>query len=271
MQLLHDDLNKVKGQADPINKIVKKLTKKYSFFCFDEFFVEDIGDAMLLGKFMQEFFKSNACFVTTSNIEPSKLYEGGLQRKLFLPAIESIEQNCELYNLDSKNDYRFRTLEQNKLFFYPLSSEAESNLEEIFKSLTGINNVKIDEIEILQRKIETIKSSKGVVWFDFNTICSSPRSSMDYIEISKEYQTIISSNDEGEDSNMFKMNSDDIARRFISLIDECYDRKVKLIISAEEDFKDIYKGSNLKEKYKRTVSRLIEMQSTSYLKEAHKA
>lgn len=166
--------------------------------------------------------------------------------------------------MDSKNDYRFRTLEQNKLFFYPLSSEAESSLEEIFKSLTGINNVKIDEIEILQRKIETIKSSKGVVWFDFNTICSSPRSSMDYIEISKEYQTIII-------SNMFKMNSDDIARRFISLIDECYDRKVKLIISAEEDFKDIYKGSNLKEKYKRTVSRLIEMQSTSYLKEAHKA
>ena len=264
MQLLHHDLNQVKGQTDPIKKIVKKLTKKYSFFCFDEFFVEDIGDAMLLGKFMQEFFKSKACFVTTSNIEPSRLYEGGLQRKLFLPAIESIEKNCDLYNLDSKNDYRFRTLEQNELFFYPLSSKVESSLEEIFKSLTSINNVKLDEIEILQRKIETIKSSKGVVWFDFNIICNSPRSSMDYIEISKEYQTIII-------SNMYKINSDDIARRFISLIDECYDRKVKLIISAEEDFKDIYKGSNLKEKYKRTVSRLIEMQSTAYLKEAHKA
>ena len=264
MQLLHDDLNQLKGQTDPINKIVKKLTKKYSFFCFDEFFVEDIGDAMLLGKFMQEFFKSNACFVTTSNIEPSRLYEGGLQRKLFLPAIESIEQNCELYNLDSKNDYRFRTLEQNKLFFYPLSNEVENNLEEIFKSLIGINNVKLDEIEILQRKIPTVKSSKGVVWFEFNAICKSPRSSMDYIEISKEFQTIII-------SNMFKMESDDIARRFISLIDECYDRKVKLIISAEEDFKDIYRGLNLKEKYKRTISRLIEMQSTSYLKEAHKA
>ena len=264
MQLLHHDLNQVKGQTDPIKKIVKKLTKKYSFFCFDEFFVEDIGDAMLLGKFMQEFFKSKACFVTTSNIEPSRLYEGGLQRKLFLPAIESIEENCDLYNLDSKNDYRFRTLEQNELFFYPLSSKVESSLEEIFKSLTSINNVKLDEIEILQRKIQTIKSSKGVVWFDFNIICNSPRSSMDYIEISKEYQTIII-------SNMYKINSDDIARRFISLIDECYDRKVKLIISAEEDFKDIYKGSNLKEKYKRTVSRLIEMQSTAYLKEAHKA
>ena len=264
MQLLHDDLNQVKGQTDPINKIVKKLTKKYSFFCFDEFFVEDIGDAMLLGKFMQEFFKSNACFIATSNIEPSRLYEGGLQRKLFLPAIESIEKNCELYNLDSKNDYRFRTLEQNKLFFYPLSKKAENSLEEIFKSLTNIDNVKSDEIEILQRKIQTVKSSKGVVWFEFNTICNSPRSSMDYIEISKEYQTIII-------SNMNKINSDDIARRFISLIDECYDRKVKLIISAEEDFKDIYKGSNLKEKYKRTVSRLIEMQSTAYLKEAHKA
>ena len=264
MQLLHHDLNQVKGQTDPIKKIVKKLTKKYSFFCFDEFFVEDIGDAMLLGKFMQEFFKSKACFVTTSNIEPSRLYEGGLQRKLFLPAIESIEKNCDLYNLDSKNDYRFRTLEQNELFFYPLSNKVESSLEEIFKSLTSINNVKLDEIEILQRKIQTIKSSKGVVWFDFNIICNSPRSSMDYIEISKEYQTIII-------SNMYKINSDDIARRFISLIDECYDRKVKLIISAEEDFKDIYKGSNLKEKYKRTVSRLIEMQSTAYLKEAHKA
>ena len=264
MQLLHEDLNKIRGQSDPIKKIEKKLTKKYSFFCFDEFFVEDIGDAMLLGNFMKEFFKNDACFITTSNIEPSRLYEGGLQRKLFLPAIKSIQENCDLFNLDSKNDYRFRALEQNKLYFYPLSSKVENKLEEIFKSLIGINKVKVNEIEILQRKIKTVKSSKGVVWFDFKEICDSPRSSLDFIEISKEFQTVII-------SNMFKIKSDDIARRFISLIDECYDRKVKVIISAENNFKEIYEGSNLKEKFKRTISRLIEMQSVDYLKEAHKA
>ena len=264
MQLLHEDLNKIKGQSDPIKKIVKKLTKKYSFFCFDEFFVEDIGDAMLLGNFMKEFFKNDACFITTSNIEPSRLYEGGLQRKLFLPAIKSIQENCDLFNLDSKNDYRFRALEQNKLYFYPLSSKVENKLEEIFKSLIGINKVKVNEIEILQRKIKTVKSSKGVVWFDFKEICDSPRSSLDYIEISKEFQTVII-------SSMFKIKSDDIARRFISLIDECYDRKVKVIISAENNFKEIYEGFNLQEKFKRTISRLIEMQSVDYLKEAHKA
>ena len=264
MKLLHEDLNKFKGQKDPINKIVKNLTKKYSFFCFDEFFVEDIGDAMLLGKFMQEFFKSKACFVTTSNLKPSRLYEGGLQRKLFLPAIEAIEENCEVFNLNSINDYRLRTLEQNELFFFPISKIVKEKLETIFNSLKGINEIQIKQIEILGRKIEIIKSSKGVIWFDFSNICSAPRSSMDYIEISKEFQTLII-------SDMKKIESDDVARRFISLIDECYDRRVKIIISAEEDFRDIYKGTNLKEKFKRTISRLIEMQSKDYLKEAHKA
>ena len=218
---------------------------------------------MLLGKFMTELFSSGVCLVTTSNIEPKNLYANGLQRKLFIPAIESIEKNCEIYFLDSKNDYRLRTLEQTKLLFMPLGKESEENMQNAFNSLSKSKDAKSGSIKILERKVNIIKSSEGTIWFDFNDICSSPRSSADFIEIAKEFHNILI-------SNVPIITSDDQARRFISLIDECYDRKVKIIISAETDISKIYTGNKLIEKYKRTESRLIEMQSKEYLKEPHK-
>ena len=263
MNYLHNELHILVGQKDPIKKVVKQLARKYKVLCFDEFFVEDIGDAMLLGKFMTELFSSGVCLVTTSNIEPNNLYANGLQRKLFIPAIESIEKNCEIYFLDSKNDYRLRTLEQTKLLFMPLGKESEENMQNAFNSLSKSKDAKSGSIKILERKINIIKSSEGTIWFDFNDICSSPRSSADFIEIAKEFHNILI-------SNVPIITSDDQARRFISLIDECYDRKVKIIISAETDISKIYTGNKLIEKYKRTESRLIEMQSKEYLKEPHK-
>lgn len=263
MNYLHNELHILVGQKDPIKKVVKQLARKYKVLCFDEFFVEDIGDAMLLGKFMTELFSSGVCLVTTSNIEPKNLYANGLQRKLFIPAIESIEKNCEIYFLDSKNDYRLRTLEQTKLLFMPLGKESEENMQNAFNSLSKSKDAKSGSIKILERKVNIIKSSEGTIWFDFNDICSSPRSSADFIEIAKEFHNILI-------SNVPIITSDDQARRFISLIDECYDRKVKIIISAETDISKIYTGNKLIEKYKRTESRLIEMQSKEYLKEPHK-
>lgn len=263
MNDLHSELHKLKGQKDPIKKIVNNLSKNYRILCFDEFFVEDIGDAMLLGKFMIELFSSKVCLIATSNIEPKNLYANGLQRKLFIPAIESIEKNCEIYFLNSDSDYRLRALEQTELFFMPLNEEAEKNMMIAFQSLSGPKEDDRSSIDILGRKIKFIKSSEGTIWFDFKDICSSPRSSADYIEISKEFHNILI-------SNIPKINSDDHARRFISLIDECYDRKVKVILSAETGFSDLYKRNKLIDKFKRTVSRLIEMQSKDYLKEPHK-
>ena len=263
MNNLHRDLHSLDKQKDPIKKIVKSLSKKYSVLCFDEFFVEDIGDAMLLGKFMTELFATGVCLVTTSNIEPKNLYLNGLQRKLFLPAIQSIEENCEVFFLDSENDYRLRALEQTDLFFMPLGTNAEENMSKAYETLSKASEHNEKSIKILDRKISIIKSSEGTIWFDFEEICSSPRSSADYIEIAREFHNVLI-------SNIPIIKSDDEARRFISLIDECYDRKVKVIVSSETHFPELYSMPKLIDKYKRTVSRLIEMQSKAYLSEPHK-
>ena len=263
MNNLHNDLHALVGQKDPIKKVVKELAKKYKVLCFDEFFVEDIGDAMLLGKFMTELFASGVCLITTSNIEPKDLYANGLQRKLFLPAIESIENNCEIYFLNSESDYRLRTLEKTKLSFMPLGDESDLSMKNAFEVLSKSKKTYEGSIKILEREINIIKSTEGTIWFDFRDICSSPRSSADFIELAKEFHNILI-------SNIPIIKSDDQARRFISLIDECYDRRVKVIVSSETGFPSLYTNNKLLEKYKRTVSRLIEMQSKEYLKAPHK-
>ena len=263
MQNLHEELKNYEGTTDPLKKIVKDLSKKYECLCFDEFYVEDIADAMLLGKFMTELFKSDLSFFATSNIAPINLYEGGLQRKLFLPAIKAIETACEIYHLDSNVDFRLRALEKSGSYFYPSDKNIEI-IEEIFNEITQNKRSKESFITINNRKIDILAFSKGVLWVNFLQICSSPRSAADYIEISKEFHTVIL-------SDLPIINSDDEARRFISFIDECYDRKVKLIISAAELPEKIYVKSRLEEKFKRTISRMTEMQSKDYLSQAHLA
>ena len=263
MQNLHEELKNYEGATDPLKKIVKDLSKKYECLCFDEFYVEDIADAMLLGKFMTELFKSDLSFFATSNIAPINLYEGGLQRKLFLPAIKAIETACEIYHLDSNVDFRLRALEKSGSYFYPSDKNIQI-IEEIFNEITQNKKAKDSFIIINNRKIDILAFSKGVLWVNFLQICSSPRSAADYIEISKEFHTVIL-------SDVPVINSDDEARRFISFIDECYDRKVKLIISAAELPEKIYVKSRLEEKFKRTISRMTEMQSKDYLSQAHLA
>ncbi len=263
MQNLHENLKQHEGGTDPLKKIVRDLSKKYECLCFDEFYVEDIADAMLLGKFMTELFESDLSFFATSNIAPTNLYKGGLQRKLFLPAIKAIETACEIYHLNSDVDFRLRALEKSGSYFYPSDKNIEI-IEKIFNEITQNKKAKETFITINNRKIDILAFSKGVLWVNFLQICSSPRSAADYIEISKEFHTIVL-------SDVPIINSDDEARRFISFIDECYDRRVKLIISAAELPEKIYVKSRLEEKFKRTISRLTEMQSKDYLSQAHLA
>lgn len=263
MQNLHESLKNFEGATDPLKKIVKDLSKKYDCLCFDEFYVEDIADAMLLGKFMTELFKSNLSFFATSNIAPKNLYEGGLQRKLFSPAIKAIESACEIYHLDSDIDFRLRALEKSGSYFYPAEKNIET-IEKIFMKITQNKKAKENVVSINNRKINILAFSKGVLWASFLQICSTPRSAADYIEIAKEFHTVIL-------SDVPVINSDDEARRFISFIDECYDRKVKLIISAAELPEKLYVKSRLEEKFKRTISRMTEMQSKDYLSQAHLA
>ena len=263
MQNLHESLKNYEGATDPLKKIVKDLSKRYECLCFDEFCVEDIADAMLLGKFMTELFKSDLSFLATSNITPKNLYEDGLQRKLFLPAIKAIDSACEIYHLNSDVDFRLRALEKSGSYFYPADKNIEI-VKKIFVEITQNKKAKEGFININNRKMDILAYSKGVLWANFLQICSSPRSAADYIEISKEFHTVIL-------SDVPFINSDDEARRFISFIDECYDRRVKLIISAAELPEKLYVKSRLEEKFKRTISRMTEMQSKDYLSQAHLA
>jgi cell division protein ZapE len=264
MHRVHQELKLLDKQEDPLKIIAKKLAKETRIICFDEFFVSDITDAMILGTLIQELFSHGIVLVATSNIEPDGLYKNGLQRTRFLPAIDLINQQTRVVNVDSGNDYRMRTLEQAEIYHFPLDKQAQINLDNYFNKLSPDkceNNIAID---IEGRKISAMKKAEGVIMFEFLALCDGPRSQTDYIEISREFQTVLLANVSQMDET-----KDDIARRFIAMIDEFYERKVKLIISAQVDMEALYINGRLTFEFQRCLSRLQEMQSRAYLCEPH--
>jgi cell division protein ZapE len=264
MQNLHNDMNRMTRQEDPIKRIVEKLAREADVLCFDEFFVEDIGDAMMLARFLDRLFEVGIPLVATSNIHPEFLYEGGLHRDRFYPAIESIKKHCQIYELKTSQDYRLRNLEQEKIQLISGSKETDEILSKHFNSLAQGEIKLAQTIEILGRNINTKKLSQGVAWFYFNEICEGPRSSKDYIEISKEFHTLLIS-----DIPLLTESKENETRRFIALIDECYERKVNLIISSKKNIKEIYSGSKLLKPIERALSRLEEMKSREFLSLPH--
>ena len=264
MKILHDDLDKISAQKDPLKKVAKEISKKTKVLCFDEFYVEDIGDAMLLGRFINELFENKVTLITTSNTHPDNLYRDGLHRSRFLPAIKSIKENCEIYELNSAQDYRLRTLEQLEIFIIGKGNQGIKELESNFTELTNGEFQDGQKIKILGREINTIKLAQGSLWVSFKEICEGPRSAKDYIEICSEFHTLFVSN-----VPMMKGSNDDSARRFIALVDECYERNVNLILSMETELEQIYSGERLLEPFKRTISRLEEMRSKEYLSRPH--
>ena len=264
MKILHDDLDKISAQKDPLKKVAKDISKKTKVLCFDEFYVEDIGDAMLLGRFINELFENKVTLITTSNTHPDNLYRDGLHRSRFLPAIKSIKENCEIYELNSAQDYRLRTLEQLEIFIIGKGDQGIKELESNFTELTNGEFQDGQKIKILGREINTIKLAQGSLWVSFKEICEGPRSAKDYIEICSEFHTLFVSN-----VPIMKGSNDDSARRFIALVDECYERNVNLILSMETELERIYSGERLLEPFKRTISRLEEMRSKEYLSRPH--
>lgn len=267
MQMVHKELRQLEHTKNPLEIVGKQISSKARVLCFDEFFVTDITDAMILAGLLEQLFINGTVLVATSNIEPDGLYKNGLQRARFLPAIDLVNKHTKVMNVDGGIDYRLRTLKQAKLYHYPLSEETDRALEERFQSLAA-NKGLIEEggaIEIEGREIPLIKNYEDVAWFDIKALCDGPRSQVDYIEIAKTYSTILISN-----LPQFDASRDDMARRFINLVDEFYDRHVKVIISAEVAIPDIYQGTRLAFEYDRTVSRLLEMQSEDYLALEHR-
>ncbi len=265
MQRVHDDLRKFDGEKNPLTLVAEKLSKEIRVLCLDEFFVKDITDAMILAGLLEALFKNGVTLVTTSNIVPDGLYENGLQRARFLPAIDLLKQYTEVVNVDSGVDYRLRALEQAEIFHYPLDSEADASLNRSFKSIALGEGQRNALIEINHRNMTAQRLHDDVVWFEFDELCDGPRSQNDYIELAKEFHTVLLSN-----VPQMKRDTDDQARRFINLVDEFYDRNVKLIISAEAGISELYLGGNLSFEFDRTVSRLLEMQSHEYLAREHR-
>ena len=264
MHRVHHELKSLSGQSDPLKIIAKRFAAETCIICFDEFFVSDITDAMILGTLFEELFAHNVTLVATSNIIPDELYRNGLQRARFLPAIALINQHCDVVNVDSGIDYRLRTLEQAEIYHYPLDQQADDNLQQYFQQLSVEAGSKDKNICINNRDLLTVAESDGVVHFEFSTLCESARSQSDYMELSRLYHTVLLAH-----VTQMTADNDDSVRRFIALVDEFYERNVKLIISAQVPMEELYTSGGLVFEFKRCLSRLQEMQSHNYLASEH--
>ncbi|HBP1802632.1 TPA: cell division protein ZapE [Pseudomonas aeruginosa] len=267
MKRVHEELKTLKGEKNPLTIIGKRFADEARVICFDEFFVSDITDAMILATLLEELFKNGVSLVATSNIVPDGLYKDGLQRARFLPAIALLKEHTEIVNVDSGVDYRLRALEQAELFHWPLSEQVEEEMARSFKALTpDCAKAQRDEALMIEnREIRARLTCDDVAWYEFRELCDGPRSQNDYIELAKIFHAVLISNVE-----QMGVTKDDMARRFINLVDEFYDRSVKLIISAEVELKDLYSGGRLEFEFQRTLSRLLEMQSHEYLTRPHR-
>jgi cell division protein ZapE len=264
MYRVHRRLKALPNQRDPISIIAEEFARQARVICFDEFFVADIADAMILGRFLDELFRRGVTLVVTSNIPPDDLYRDGLQRQQFLPAIDLIQAHTEVLHVDGDTYYRLRVLEQAEIYHSPIDAAATANLENYFSDISPDSGTRNRDMEVLGRNIRTRRRADGIAWFDFGELCDGPRSQDDYIEIARCFQTVILS-----DVPLLDERRENQARRFIALVDEFYDRRVKLIISAAEAIEGLYRGSQLGREFERTRSRLREMQSIDYLAAPH--
>ncbi|EGT4356148.1 cell division protein ZapE [Cronobacter sakazakii] len=268
MLRVHEELAALQGQTDPLEVVADGFKAQADVICFDEFFVSDITDAMLLGGLMQALFARGITLVATSNIPPDELYRNGLQRTRFLPAIEAIKAHCDVMNVDAGIDYRLRTLTQAHLWLSPRSEETARQMDKLWQALAGAprNAAAAPSLEINHRPLPTLGVENQTLAASFATLCVDARSQHDYIALSRQFHTVLLF-----DVPVMTTSTENAARRFIALVDEFYERQVKLVVSADAPLDDIYQGEQLQFEFKRCLSRLQEMQSEEYLKRPHLA
>ena len=265
MREVHAQLRTHAGERDPLATIARQWRRDLRVLVLDEFFVHDIGDAMLLGRMLERLFAEGVALVTSSNIEPQGLFKDGLQRERFLPAIALIEQHCAVLHLDSPHDYRLRALTRSPVYRAPLDDDSDAWLAQRFAELTAGAPHEDGPLRIDGRAIPVRGLAEGHAWFDFAALCEGPRAASDYIEIATEYHTVLLGG-----VPRFDGRNDDAARRFITAIDEFYDRHVNLVCTAAAAPPGLYTGAKLTGAFERTASRLIEMQSAEYLALEHR-
>ncbi len=265
MLRVHEELTQLQGHTNPLERVADNFRAQADVLCFDEFFVADITDAMILGTLLNALFNRGITLVATSNIPPEKLYYNGLQRAQFLPAIALIEQYCDVINVDAGVDYRQETLNHMALFFTPLNEQTQQKMMQIFITLAGKEGSGEVALEVNHHMLLAIDVANGVLAIDFYTLCEQPCSQLDYIALSALYHSVLLHN-----VRRMGAENEDTARRFLALVDEFYERRVKLVISAEVAMHDIYYGQRLTFEWLRCVSRLQEMQSAAWRRLPHR-
>ena len=289
MEAVHQRLNQLSGKEEPLTRIASEWAKKVKVLCFDEFFVNDIGDAMLLAGLFKSLFAQGVLLVATSNCAPEQLYRNGLLRERFLPTIDLLNQYCEVISVNGEQDHRLSQLIEYTGYYFPASQHFQT-LKQQYQQLNGQSSekeIETGEITINHRKISYLAKSDRVIWFDFFALCSGPRSQRDYMAIAKQFTTVIISNVPQFSGKLIPAvfsgiedcyqrsgvllgdlrQLDDEARRFIALVDEFYEQKTQLIVSAEVDIFALYQAEQLAFEFARCESRLIEMQSAQYANE----
>jgi cell division protein ZapE len=259
MREVHRELQELKGTVNPLTELGKRMARRFRLICFDEFHVADVTDAMILHRLLDSLFVNRVSIVTTSNFHPDGLYPNGLNRERILPAIELLKAKLEIINVDAGTDYRQRTLEQVQMYHCPLDAAAERAMKLAFDGLAEAR----DEDPLLRiehRELKALRRAGGVVWFDFKTLCGGPRSQNDYLELASRFHTLLLS---GVPQMSPRLASE--ARRFTWLVDVLYDRRVKLLLSAEAPPEGLYTEGPMAHEFPRTVSRLAEMQSAAFL------
>ena len=259
MRGVHRELDDLKGITDPLNEVARRIAKKYRLICFDEFHVADIADAMILYNLFSALFDNGVSFIVTSNYAPDTLYPDGLHRDRMLPTIVLLKERLDVMNVDAGTDYRMRALEQVYAYHAPLNAASDQALRTAFAGIAET----ADEnplVRIEAREIRALRRAGGVIWFDFATLCGGPRSQNDYLELASRFHTVVLS---AVPQMSASMSSE--ARRFTWLIDVLYDHNVKLIMSAEVAPDQLYTQGMLANDFHRTVSRIVEMQSSQYM------
>jgi cell division protein ZapE len=259
MRGVHRELDEVKGTADPLDEVGHRIAQRARLICFDEFHVSDIADAMILHRLLSKLFDLRVGFVMTSNYAPQALYPDGLHRDRLLPAIALLQGRLDVVHLGGDTDYRRRVMEHIETYLQPAGPQAERRLAEAFAQVAETE----DDDPVLQieaRRIRARRRAGGAVWFDFDDLCGGPRSQNDYLEIARQFHTVLLS-----DVPQMSAGQASEARRFTWLVDVLYDHRVKLILSAEVGPEALYSAGALAGEFQRTASRLAEMQSRAYL------
>ncbi len=262
---VHRGLHALKSKPDPVDRVAADLADAAELLCFDELFVEDITDAMVLGRLFRGLLQRGVVLVFTSNARIDELYRDGLQRERFLPAIDLLQRHCVTVSLDGDTDYRLRALESANTYLVPHDAEAERRLAELFDRVAGDEAVSTAPIEVLGREIPVRRAAEGVCWFEFSALCEGPRSKADFAELSRFFHTVLIG-----DVPVLGVESQDPARRFIELVDELYDRRVNVVLSAAAAPEALYAGRRLAAAFERTASRLREFTSPRYMATQHR-